>query len=271
MLAIKQLLPNVPYSDVHSGSPPDHCAEETIHTNKYMELILMYMFFLVRISATGPPTEVIAGVVGAVGVVVILLVVLVAAVVFVRKYKRRTKRYTGILVYNNVNHEYATVLVREDIIYEVVASDEQHRPSHEHMFAEYDTVQQTTPPGVNTTDVGQLSTGYNMLESVSISELDSIDTRSSGGTRQGTWLQTAQAGVEATDPQPTTTEYEETDFVHTNSMAEGRQRTEDDIELNGPPAQTGNAVYANVLTEDVLVLSTQHAAVDLNHKKKKLN
>ena len=206
---------------------------------------------------------------GAVGVVIILLVVLVAAVVFVRKYKRRTKRYKGILVYNNVNNEYTTVLVREDIIYEVVASAEEHGPSHEHMFAEYDTVQQTTPPGVNTTDVGQLSTGYNMLESVSISELDSIDTRSR--TRQGTWLQTAQAGVETTDPQPTTTEHEETGFVYTNSMAEVGQRTEDDIELNGPPAQTGNAVYANVLTEDVLVLSTQHAAVDLNHKKKKLN
>ena len=36
------------------------------------------------------------------------------------------------------------------------------------------TVQQTTPPGVNTTDVGQLSTGFTML--------DSIDTRNSART-----------------------------------------------------------------------------------------
>ena len=50
------------------------------------------------------------------------------------------------------------------------------------MFAKYDTVLQTIPPGVNTTDVGQLSTGYSMLYSVSISELDSNDTRSSAGT-----------------------------------------------------------------------------------------
>ena len=50
------------------------------------------------------------------------------------------------------------------------------------MFAKYDTVQQTIPPGVNTTDVGQHSTGYTMLYSVSISELDSIDTKSSVGT-----------------------------------------------------------------------------------------
>ena len=225
----------------------------------------MYMFFLICISftATGLQKEMIPGAVGAVGVLVVLPVVLVVVVVFVRKYKRRTKRYKGMLVYNNVNHEYATVLVREDIIYEVVASAEEDEPSHENMFAVYDTVQQTIPPGVNTTDVGQLSTGYTMLNSVSISELDSIDSRSSAGTRQGTWLQTAQAKVdlETTDSRPPTAECEETDFVHTDNMAEVGQRTENDMELNNPPAQTGNTVYANVHTEDVLVSSTQYATV----------
>ena len=225
----------------------------------------MHMFFLICISFTarGLPKEIIPGAVGVVGVLVVLPVVLVAAVVFARKYKRRTKGYKGMLVYNNVNHEYATVLVREDIIYEVVASAEEDGPSHEKMFAEYDTVQQTIQPGVNTTDVGQHSTGYTMLYSVSISELDSIDTRSSIGTRQETWLQSAQAKVdpETTESRPPTAECEETDFVHANNMAEVGQRTENDMELNNPLAQTGNTVYANVHTEDVLVSSTQYATV----------